>query len=109
MRNPRHRSKLLPQKLALIREHSELTHHAMKERLQLSTPARVLEYENGKREPPMEIVLGYGRLGGVPMESIVDDEISLKEFRSQLGTFSAEKTADKPAGAGRRKRVPRTR
>ena len=106
MGNPRLRSKLLPQKLALIREHLQLTQHAIKERLQLSTPARVSEYENGKREPPAEVLLGYARLGRLTMESIVDDEISLKEFPSQLGTVDAQKIADKPARAGRKKATP---
>ena len=108
MGNPRLRSKLLPQKLALIREQLELTQHAIKERLQLSTPARVSEYENGKREPPAEVLLGYARLGRVTMESIVDDEISLKEFPGQLGTVDAEKLTNLHA-RDERKRLPKTR
>lgn len=83
MGNPRRRPKLLPQKLVLIREHLNLTQAQIKESLDLSQAARVSEYESGKRTPPLEVVLGYSRLARVPMESLVDDRISL----SQLGTF----------------------
>jgi hypothetical protein len=69
--------------------------------------ARVSEYENGKRTPPLKVVLDYSRLARVPMESLVDDEISL----SQLGTFDYEQllkleqlAVDKQA---RKKRVPK--
>src|ERR1700752_61606 len=88
MGNPRPRPRLLPQKLVLIREHLNLTQSQIKESLHLSQAARprVSEYENGKRTPPLEVVLGYSRLARVPMESLVDDKISL----SQLGTFDYE-------------------
>lgn len=34
-------------------------------------------YENGRREPPILIVLRYARLGGVPLEVLVDDDLDL--------------------------------
>lgn len=34
----------------------------------------------------MEVVLAYARAGKVQMESIIDDKISVEEFRKQLGT-----------------------
>ena len=88
MGNPRPRPRLLPQKLVLIREHLNLTQSQIKEALHLSQAARprVSEYENGKRTPPLDVVLGYSRLAQVPMESLVDDEIRL----SQLATFDYE-------------------
>ena len=86
MGNPRLRPQLLPQKLVLIRQHLKLTQNAIGERLDLSKRARVSEFEKGKRKPPLEVVLGYARLGRVPMESLVDDAVSL----SRLGTFDYE-------------------
>ena len=58
----------------------------MKESLHLLRASRISEYEHAKRTPPLEVVLGYSRLAQVPMESLLDDEVSL----SQLGTFDYE-------------------
>lgn len=84
MGNPRPKPRLLRQKLVLIREYLKLTQAQIKESLGLSQTARVSEYENGKRQPPLEVVLGYSKLARVSMESLVDDEISLDAFRAQL-------------------------
>lgn len=40
---------------------------------------RISEYELGKREPPLPILLRYARVAGVPMEALVDDELDLPE------------------------------
>jgi transcriptional regulator with XRE-family HTH domain len=85
MGNPR--PQLLPQKLLIIREHLNLSQTVIKRFLDLSTTARISEYENAKREPSAMVTLGYSRLAQVPMASLVDDEISLNAFRKQLGTF----------------------
>ncbi len=55
--------------------------------LELPQTSRVSEYENGKREPNLMVTLRYGRLGKVSMASVVDDEVSINEFREQLGKF----------------------
>jgi hypothetical protein len=39
----------------------------------------VSNFELGTREPDLLVVLRYARLAGVPMESIVDDNLSLPE------------------------------
>jgi len=41
----------------------------------------VSNYEMGTREPDLLALLGYAKLAGVPMESLVDDELSLPEYR----------------------------
>jgi transcriptional regulator with XRE-family HTH domain len=41
-------------------------------------------YEIGKREPPLPVLLQYSRIAGVPMESLVDDEIDLPD---KLSTY----------------------
>ncbi|HYE16388.1 MAG TPA: helix-turn-helix transcriptional regulator [Pyrinomonadaceae bacterium] len=38
---------------------------------------RISEYELGKREPPLKILLAYARLAGVPVEALIDDEMDL--------------------------------
>lgn len=40
---------------------------------------RISEYESGKREPLLTILLQYARLANVPMEVIVDDRLDLPD------------------------------
>jgi transcriptional regulator with XRE-family HTH domain len=39
----------------------------------------VSNFELGTREPDLLVVLRYARLAGIPMETIVDDNMSLPE------------------------------
>jgi GNAT superfamily N-acetyltransferase len=86
--------RLLPQKLFIVREHLNLTQTAIKDSLYLSTSARISEYENGKRRPPLMITLGYSRLAQVSMESLVIDGITLNAFRKQLPTLNYKELND---------------
>jgi transcriptional regulator with XRE-family HTH domain len=40
---------------------------------------RISEYELGKNEPPLVVLLQYARIVGVDMETLVDDELDLPE------------------------------
>ena len=40
---------------------------------------RISDYELGKREPPLVILLRYARVAGVHMEALVDDELDLPD------------------------------
>jgi hypothetical protein len=40
---------------------------------------RVSEYESGRREPSLATLLAYGRVAGVHLEDIVDDNRDLPE------------------------------
>lgn len=88
---PRLLPRLLPQKLFIIREHLDLTQTAIKDSLGLSTAARISEYENGRRKPPLIVTLGYCYLAKVPMSSLLEDEISLTAFSKQLNSFDYKK------------------
>jgi transcriptional regulator with XRE-family HTH domain len=73
----------LAQKLRQIRLTLGLTQQEMLDRLG-DTRTRLYrghigEYETGKRQPPMLVLLQYARVAGVPMEMLVDDEIDLPE------------------------------
>jgi DNA-binding XRE family transcriptional regulator len=81
------RPKLIPEKLLLIRKYLNVSQSGMAELLELSTTGCVSKYEHGARDPNLMITLAYSRLGNVSMESIVDDDISVNEFREQLGKF----------------------
>ncbi len=38
---------------------------------------RISEYELGKREPPLRVLLAYARVAGIHMEDLVDDNLVL--------------------------------
>ena len=87
MGNRHPQPRLLRQKLFIIRDHLNLTQTAIKDSLGLSTGARISEYENGRRKPPLIVTLGYCYLAKVPMSSLLDDEIDLTAFSKQLDSF----------------------
>jgi len=45
----------------------------------LFTPARISEYESGVREPTLLVLLAYGRVARVHLETIIDDESVLPD------------------------------
>lgn len=70
----------LPEKLLQIRETLDLTQDEMIKRLGLEGRIRrnkISEYESGKRQPPMPVVLAYARLAGVSTDVLIDDELDL--------------------------------
>ena len=89
--------KLLPQKLLKLREYLNVGQPEMAQMLETQIesqdkkyrvhPGRVSEYETGKREPVLLVGLAYSYLGRVSMISLADDDVSVDEFRRQLGTF----------------------
>lgn len=44
-------------------------------------PAQISNFEQGKREPPIGVILAYARAAKVPMESIVDDKMEIPRLR----------------------------
>ena len=79
MGNPRKKSESLPAKLLAIRHRLEVSQSQMAALLELEngTP-RVSEYEAGKREPDLLILLRYAKLAGVNMDVLANDNIELK-------------------------------
>jgi transcriptional regulator with XRE-family HTH domain len=80
-RSYRERPKHLGRKLALIRKRLGLTQPELIERLGVKGeplyPSSISLYEQGKREPPLLVLLRYARLAGVTMEALVDDKLKL--------------------------------
>lgn len=68
-------------KLRAIRAELGLTQEQMIERLGHAAkslyPASISQYESGKREPPLTVLLQYARTAGVPVDMLVDDEEDL--------------------------------
>jgi transcriptional regulator with XRE-family HTH domain len=80
-RSYRERPKQLGRKLALIRKRLGLTQPELIEQLSVKGeplyPSSISLYEQGKREPPLLVLLKYARLAGVTMEQLVDDKLKL--------------------------------
>jgi transcriptional regulator with XRE-family HTH domain len=82
MGTARHRSERLAEKLLRVRLELGLSQAEMHRRLsaeEMVAYTRISEYERGKREPPLPILLRYARVAGVPTEVLIDDELDLPE------------------------------
>lgn len=104
---PRRRPRLLPAKLLAIREFLNVGKADMASNLQFEIlshsrrqyqieSARVSEYEKGKREPNLFVLIAYVRLGHIHMESLVDDGVILDQFRTRLGKEFDYSTLSQP-------------
>lgn len=71
----------LASKLLQIRTLLGLTQEQMLNRLSYrKSPlyaSQISDFEQGKREPPLLVLLRYSRIAGVPMEILVDDELDI--------------------------------
>ncbi len=76
----RQRPERLPEKLLQVREALGLSQNELIRRLDVElTQNRVSDYERGKGEPPLPLLLRYARLAGVCLERLVDDDLDLPE------------------------------
>ena len=79
-RSRRNKPRRLGEKLLALRRRLQMSQTEMARALELKVHySAVSNYELGTREPDLLIVLRYARLAGVPMETLVDDSISLPE------------------------------
>ncbi|MCA1567914.1 MAG: helix-turn-helix transcriptional regulator [Acidobacteria bacterium] len=39
--------------------------------------AQISNFEQGKREPPLQLLLAYARLANIPLEILADDKLDL--------------------------------
>ena len=116
MGHSRNRPQLLPEKLLAIRDFLNVAQPDMASKLQFEilshsrqqyriTSARISEYENGKREPNLLVMIAYVRLGQVHMESVVDDQVTVDDFRKRLGKQFDDAELSPPAKNQRNKPV----
>ena len=76
----RMRQERLAEKLLQIREALGLSQSEMLRRLGFEDVfdyKRISEYELGKSEPPLAVLLQYARAAGVCMDTLIDDEMDL--------------------------------
>lgn len=80
-RADRSRPKRLGGKLLMIRTNLGLTQPELIVRLAVKNealyPASISQYETGKREPPLLVLLRYARLAGVSTDVLIDDKLDL--------------------------------
>ena len=76
----------LGEKLRQIRQGLDLTQEQMIRLLDAKDeslyPASISEYEQGKREPSLLVLLKYARLFRVPVEALIDDEMDLPKRKA---------------------------
>jgi transcriptional regulator with XRE-family HTH domain len=82
-RSYRSRPKKLGAKLKLIRLRLGLTQPEMIKELAVKAeplyPSGISEYERGKREPSLLVLLKYARLAGVSTDVLIDDKLKLPD------------------------------
>lgn len=81
VRSRRPAPRRLGEKLLQIRTSLGLSQSEMVKRLDYTEsplyPAQISNFEQGKREPPIVLVLAYARMANIPMELLVDDKLEL--------------------------------
>jgi transcriptional regulator with XRE-family HTH domain len=79
------RPKKLKGKLLRIRQLLNLTQEGMVERLRPFSrrspiyPGHISEFESGKREPSLLVLLAYAKVAGISTDILIDDSEELRE------------------------------
>jgi transcriptional regulator with XRE-family HTH domain len=70
----------LAEKLIQVRTTLGLSQNELIRRLDVDlTQNRISEYETGKGEPPLPVLLRYARVAGICVERLIDDELDLPD------------------------------
>jgi transcriptional regulator with XRE-family HTH domain len=83
MGNARQKPERLAEKLRQARLSLGLSQTELLRRLDaedLLAYSQISEFETGRREPSLLVLLRYARLAGVPTEVLIDDELDLPEI-----------------------------
>ena len=79
-RGARLKPKRLAEKLRYIRASLDLTQDELLRKLDiegLATQSKISEFESGKREPSLIMLLKYARAANVSTDVLIDDELDL--------------------------------
>lgn len=80
----RARPEKLAEKLTAIRESLGLTHEELISWLDCPQiplyRASISQYESGKSEPPLPVLLKYARLAVITIDVLADDEMKLSDY-----------------------------
>jgi transcriptional regulator with XRE-family HTH domain len=108
-RRPRYKSERLAEKLVQIRLTLGLSQTEMLYRLgveDLIPYTQVSQYERGRNEPPLPILIRYARIAGIHMEDLVDDELDLPDKLPGTVRYKGIKRASATQGKNRQLKRP---
>ena len=76
---PRPRPERLAKKLLQIRLNLGFSQKQMVKRrgVQAISFSTISKYEHDKNEPPLSVLLAYSRAANIPLEKIIDDELTI--------------------------------
>jgi transcriptional regulator with XRE-family HTH domain len=91
-KHPIPKPKHLGVKLLTVRKIHGLTQVQLAAMLKVEAP-RISEFELGRRLPNLQTLVAYARLGRIPMEFLVVDEVDLPYFTQYVGAkYRGEET-----------------
>jgi transcriptional regulator with XRE-family HTH domain len=67
----------LARKLRLVRTRAGLSQSEIAKKLGVAERASISQFETGKREPPLPVLLRYARLAKVTVDVLIDDKAKL--------------------------------
>lgn len=67
----------LARKLRRVRINTGLSQTEIAKELGVKDRASISQFESGKREPPLPVLLKYAQLAGVIVDVLIDDKVSL--------------------------------
>lgn len=96
----------LAAKLLQVRRSLGLSQRQMLEQLDYRQSPLVVghisQFEQGKREPPVPLLLRYARVAGVQLELLVDDELNLPKMIKRSSPEKRRLSKDSSRGGARR-------
>jgi transcriptional regulator with XRE-family HTH domain len=76
--------KKLAKKLAQIRAKLGLSQTEIVKALNYKAsplrPAQISQFETGRREPPLMLLLAYARLAGISTDALIDDRVNISDL-----------------------------
>jgi len=85
MGHARPRPKRLAAKLFLIRRRLGLSQPKLAKVLGIREYTDISKYERDVNEAPLAVLLAYSRASGIPLEQIIDDELTI-DFQSKIAS-----------------------
>jgi transcriptional regulator with XRE-family HTH domain len=79
----------LNEKLLAIRQGLGISQYKMALKLGIPSGSRIAEYESGRREPNLIMLLAYSQLADIQLELIINDRVDLAQFCDVLTKNSA--------------------
>jgi transcriptional regulator with XRE-family HTH domain len=73
----RARPRKLGRKLRQVRKRAGLSQTQVAKEFGVKDRALISQFETGKRQPPLPVLLKYAQLGGVVVDVLIDDKVKL--------------------------------